>query len=176
MHEPPPLVPRRSSRTRSTPDRLTYHRRGTPATAAHFSSLFSTVNPSYGTALANAARSTDPDTLTFDEAMSENATDWMNAAEIEVQALENHGAWIEVPIEDATSRILPGTWVFRRKRTPDGSIRKLKGRYCVRGDLQEDTSETYAPVGQFCTVRIFLILAMYLNWYTCTIDFSSAFI
>lgn len=58
----------------------------------------------------------------------------------------------------------------------DGTIKKPKGRYCVRGDLQENIEETYAPVATFCTVRTFLVVAIQLNWYTCSVDFSSAFI
>jgi len=32
--------------------------------------------------------------------------------------------------------VLPGTWVFRCKRYPDGFVRKVKGRFCVRGDRE----------------------------------------
>ena len=174
---PPPLVARRSSRVRSAPNRLTYNERGTPA--AHYTSVFmglDWVGPALIQVAMNSGPSHDPDTLSFDAAMAEDEASWMAAAKIEVRALEAHGAWDEVPIEDATSRILPGTWVFRRKRTPDGTIKKLKGRYCVRGDLQENVEETYAPVATFCTVRTFLVVAIQLNWHTCSVDFSSAFI
>ena len=71
---------------------------------------------------------------------------------------------------------MPGTWVFRRKRTPDGEISKYKARYCVRGDLEEGEPETYAPVVSWSSVRPFLVLALTLNWYTSSIDFSSAFV
>ena len=56
-----------------------------------------------------------------------------------------------------------------------------KACYCVRGDLQEvqeGSFETYAPVAMFSSVRHFLILTListHLQWFTCSIDFSSAF-
>ena len=79
-------------------------------------------------------------------------------------------------ISEAKTRILPGTWVFRRKRTPDGTISKYKARYCVRGDLQEVIQDTFAPVVAWSTVRLFLVLSLTLAWKTSTIDFSSAFV
>jgi hypothetical protein len=37
---------------------------------------------------------------------------WMKAANDEIQSLQKNGGWTEVPITDAKTRILPGTWVF----------------------------------------------------------------
>lgn len=130
------------------------------------------------TPFAYRASSTDPDTLSFDEAMSDtkHRDDWIAAAQKEIGALESKETWDEVDASDARSKILPGTWVFRRKRSPDGEIRKYKARYCVRGDLQEGDFETYAPVVAWSTVRLFLVLTMTLDWYTCSIDFSNAFV
>ncbi|KAI2506516.1 Reverse transcriptase (RNA-dependent DNA polymerase) [Fragilaria crotonensis] len=60
----------------------------------------------------------------------DNIEKWLKAANDEIQSLQKNGTWIEVPITEAKTRILPGTWVFRRKRTPDGTISKYKARYC----------------------------------------------
>lgn len=124
-----------------------------------------------------AARS-DPDTLNFDEAMAdtENRQAWMDAAAKEISALEEKGTWEEVDISDAKSKVLPGTWVFRVKRSPDGEITKRKARYCCRGDLQEGDFDTHSPTVAWPTVRVFLVLALTLNWHTCSIDFSNAFV
>jgi Reverse transcriptase (RNA-dependent DNA polymerase) len=105
-----------------------------------------------------------------------NVDKWMEAARKEIASLEKNGTWIEVNSSIAKSRILPGTWVFRRKRTPDGEISKYKARYCVRGDLEEGEPETFAPVVAWSSVRLFLVLSLTLNWDTCSIDFSSAFV
>ena len=129
--------------------------------------------------MAHKASNSDPDTLSFEEALKDvDKEEWSKAALKEIQALEEKGTWIEVDIKSVPSKetILPGTWVFRRKRTPDGTIKKYKGRYCVRGDLQVGDFETFAPVVAFSTVRLFLILSLKLKWCTCSIDFSNAFV
>jgi Reverse transcriptase (RNA-dependent DNA polymerase) len=100
----------------------------------------------------------------------------MAAAAAEITSLEKNGTWTETETANAKSRILPGTWVFKRKRTPDGEISKYKARYCVRGDLEEGEPETFAPVVSWSSVRLFLILALTLNWDTSSIDFSNAFV
>ena len=129
---------------------------------------------------AASGKATDPDLFSYDEAMRDptHRTKWMEAAQAEISALESKGTWIEVPITDAKSRILPGTWVFRVKRSPDGEIRKYKARYCIRGDLQEVAEDvnTYAPVVAWTTVRMFLVMSMILKWKTISIDFSNAFV
>jgi hypothetical protein len=103
------------------------------------------------------ASASDPDTLSFDQAMqdTENKEAWLDAMKEEIQQLEEHGTWDEVLISDAKNKILPLTWVLRRKRTPDGEIKKLKARICLRGDLQEGVFDTFAPVVSWTSVRIF---------------------
>lgn len=178
---PPPQEhqPRRSTRQRVAPTRLGYdgHQgRG------YFADPSAWVFPECGLLpppLVLKATPTDPDTLSYDAAMSDtpvNVSKWMEAAAKEIASLEKNGTWIEVDISTAKTRILPGTWVFRRKRTPDGQISKFKARYCVRGDLEEGEPETFAPVVAWSSVRLFLVLSLMLNWDTSSIDFSSAFV
>ena len=61
----------------------------------------------------------------------EHVTKWMEAAAKEVVSLEKNGTWKEVSTLEAKTKILPGTWVFWRKRSPDGEITKYKACYCV---------------------------------------------
>ena len=84
--------------------------------------------------------------------------------------------WVEVPTSEATSKILPGTWVFHHKRAPTGIITKFKARYCVRGDLQEDIPETYAPVVSWSTIRLVLVFTLTQKWYLICVDFNNAFV
>jgi hypothetical protein len=93
----------------------------------------------------------------------------------EIQQLEDHGTWEQVPISDAKTKILPLIWVLRRKQSPDGEIKKLKARICVRGDLQGDYV-TFTPVVSWISVRIFVVLLITFHWTTCSIDFSNVFI
>ena len=123
------------------------------------------------------ASNSNPDILSYDEAMNDVDRElWIQAAKKEIKSLEDHGTWTEVDISEATSRILPSQWVFRRKRTPDGNIKSHKARTVARGDLEQGIFQTFAPVVAWSTVRFFLILSLILDWDTCSIDFSSAFV
>ena len=109
-------------------------------------------------------KESNPDLFSYDQAMSsEHRDDWIKAAEKEIRSLEGFDCWLEMPISQATTKVLPGTWVFKVKRAPDGSFKKFKARYCVRGDLQEGDFETYAPVVQFSSVRLFLAWSLLLD-------------
>jgi hypothetical protein len=46
------------------------------------------------------------------------------AATKEICKLEAQGTWVEIPLSNALTKVLPGTWVFRRKRSPNGEIKK----------------------------------------------------
>jgi hypothetical protein len=72
------------------------------------------------------------------------------------------GCWDYVP-HTPDMNVLPSTWVFKIKRYPDGCVKKFKARFCARGDRQKegiDYFETWAPVVQWSTVRVFVILAI----------------
>ena len=159
---------RRSGRTIRPPQRYVQD--------ANLASLAPSYQPNDLLSMMKASIS-DPDTLSYDEAMRDNDIDrWKEAAENEIRELEEKGTWTEVPKSEATTRILPGTWVFKRKRSPDGEIRKYKARYCVRGDLQETEEENYSPVVNWSTIRIVLVLSLVLGWELACIDFNNAFV
>ena len=73
-------------------------------------------------------------------------------------------------------QIIPLTWVFRIKRLPNGNFNKFKARICVRGDLQQDEAEVFAPVVKCCTIRIVLSFALRMNLKTRQLDFDNAFV
>ena len=79
-------------------------------------------------------------------------------------------------MHEAKSKILPGTWVFRRKRAPTGVMKKFKGHLCVRGDLQEGDFDTFAPVVAWATIRLVLVFALTQGWRLICIDFSNTFV
>ena len=57
--------------------------------------------------------------------------------------------------------IVSSVWALQRKRFPDGAIRKLKACIRARGFEQKegiDYFETFAPVVQWMTVRVCLIM------------------
>jgi hypothetical protein len=101
---------------------------------------------------------------------------WIGAAITEIEQLKSMDCWEEVSTDEAAGKILPGTWTFRRKRTPDGEIKKWKARYCVRGDLQEGDFKTFAPLEAWATVRLFLVLSLVLERKIASVDFTCAFV
>ena len=84
----------------------------------------------------------------------QHVTKWMEAAAKEVASLESrNGTWKEFSMLVAKTKFLPGTRVFRCKRSPHGKITKYKAHYCVQGNLEErEPAETYAPVVAWSTV------------------------
>ena len=75
--------------------------------------------------------------------------------------------------------MLPSTWAFKVKRYPDGLVRGLKSRFCCRGDRQiegVDFFDTYAPVVNWNTVRLLLILTAQLGLATKQVDYTAAFV
>ena len=178
---------RRSSRNAPPRELLQYGRMGGPkehgfGSANYYSALSSSNDdddsiPGHPRCWMASSVKKDPDLLTYDEAMrSEFVEKWIEAMKAELNQIESADTWIEVPISTVTGKIIPGTWVLRIKRSPDGDIKKFKARFCVRGDLQEGVHKTYAPVVQWSSVRIFLVLTFHLGWVTCSIDFVNAFV
>ena len=132
---------------------------------------------------AFAASKSDPDTLMYHEAMMASDKElFQEAMDVEIAGLESQNTWTVVPRSSATSngkKVLPGTWTFKRKRYPDGRIKKYKARFCVRGDKQVvgvDVFETYAPVVQWSSVRLCFILSVILDLSSRQVDYTNAFV
>jgi hypothetical protein len=55
-----------------------------------------------------------------------------------ISELEAHGTWtiVQKASMPSGSNLLPSTWALKIKRYLDGSMRKNKARFCVRGDKQ----------------------------------------
>jgi hypothetical protein len=75
--------------------------------------------------------------------------------------------------------ILQSTWTFKIKRFPDGTVKKFKACFCARGDCQKegiDFFETWAPVMQWSTIRIVMVIAATLGLHSVQCDITAAFI
>jgi hypothetical protein len=108
---------------------------------------------------------------------------WFEAMDAEINALLDKSTFRLVPRAIATDRnkeIVGTTWVFKRKRKPDGTIIKLKARLVVRGDQQkqvgQDRSSTYSPVVAWSTVRLLFTLTTAFRLKSTQIDFRNAFV
>ena len=170
--------PKRSAAARARPTILdpSGHLAAALPHDSHFSSLFAAF---YCNMSVNAAGAkNNPTIFTYDQAMARDDRDkWIESAQKEIMELEKHGCWKEVPMETAKGhKIIPSQWVFRLKQRQDGTITKYKGRIVLRGDLMKDIHDVTSPVVAFSTVRIFLIMSLFLGWYSCSVDFANAFI
>lgn len=131
--------------------------------------------------MALQAKSKSPDTPGWAEAMNgPYAEGYKEAAKKEVDTLIGMRVWDEVDREPWMN-VLPSTWAFRRKTFPDGTTKKLKGRFCVRGDRQipgvhYDPDQIYAPVVSWTTVRLLLLLSAQLDLATRQVDYVAAFV
>jgi hypothetical protein len=105
----------------------------------------------------------------------------MEAMQIEMNQLEEKNPWDVIPLSDVPegANILDSTGAFKRKQFPDGRVRKLKARICVRGDQQIegiDFFDTYTPVLAWSTVRLLLVLSVILGLATKQVDYTLAFV
>jgi hypothetical protein len=106
------------------------------------------------------------------------AKEYWEACKTEIATLEAMGAW-EVVERLKDMNVIQSTWAFKLKRFPDGLIKKFKARFCARGDQQiegVDFFETYAPVVQWTTVRLMLILEVLLDLKSKQGDVTAAFL
>ena len=128
------------------------------------------------------ANKSDPDSPNIGEALrGPHREEFIRAMHEEIAALDEHSTWTIVRRSSLPkgTNVLPGTWVFRIKRYPDGRFRKTKARFCVRGDKQVegvDYFDKYAPVVSWSTVRLLLCLSISNGWSTRQVDFSNAFV
>jgi hypothetical protein len=96
----------------------------------------------------------------------------------EIKTLEDMKCW-EVIDRVPGSNVLPSTWAFKLKRFPDGSLSKYKARFCAGGHRQiegVDFFETFAPVVNWTTNRLLLVLSQVLHLSTKQVDYTAAFI
>jgi hypothetical protein len=128
--------------------------------------------------LALATKAADEDTPNWTKAINgPNSEGFWEGMWKEIVTLQKLGAWEQVPRPKGVNVILT-TWAFKIKRYPSGLVRKLKSRFCVRGDMQKDgidVFETFAPVVSWTTVRLLLILSVILDLKTAQVDYTSAF-
>ncbi len=100
------------------------------------------------------------------------------ACKKEVKTLVDMNVWEVVDQEDWMS-VIPVQTIFKIKRFPSGLVRKLKARLCIRGDLEIEGVhywDTYAPVVNWNTVRLMLILSAQLGLETLQVDYTAAFV
>jgi hypothetical protein len=183
QNEPPP--PRRTTRVRKPTEAMkSYLETRDLAFPIAFESLaeiglweFENDDP-----IAYMAKLGDPDTMYLDDALrSPDRDEFIKAMENEVSQHEERGHWIMIPRSQVPegTKILPAVWSMKRKRrVATGEVYKHKARLNVGGHKQQygvNFWETYSPVVNWFTIRLFLTLAILFSWQTRQIDFVLAF-
>ena len=87
-------------------------------------------------------------------------------------------AW-EVIDRGSDMNVIDLIWAFKLRRFSDGMIKEFKAGFCARGDQQLqgiDFFETYAPVVQWTSVRMMLILEILMNLKSKQSDVTAAFL
>ena len=128
------------------------------------------------------AASANPDILYYHEAMkAPDREKFLLAMEEEVRTHSEGKHWKVVPRASVprNKRVLPSVWAMRRKRRLDTQeVYKWKARLNVHGGKQKygvDYWETYSPVVQWTTTRLFLILSVLRGWNCRQLDFVAAY-
>ena len=76
-------------------------------------------------------------------------------------------------------KVFKGTCAFKLKRTQDGVAHRYRSQFHVCGDQQQyavNYFETFAPVVQWNTIRLLLILILTNHWTTRVIDYTYVFL
>jgi hypothetical protein len=104
---------------------------------------------------------------------SEQANQWQDACQYEINALAKNGMWTLVDLPMGR-KAMKSKWVFKQK---------ADGHYCARlvakGFMQIqgiDYDETFSPVARFESLRLILALAVLEDWEIHQMDIKSVFL
>ncbi|CAI7812395.1 unnamed protein product [Closterium sp. NIES-54] len=118
-------------------------------------------------------------TMTVKEALASWKGPAVKAAmEEEIRSLINMGTW-ELVERPPGVNIMKNRWVLTTKYHVDDTVEREKARLVVKGFTQvydADYAETFAPVGSYVTLRIFLSIAVVLNLNLMQLDMKNAFL
>lgn len=139
------------------------------------------VNTAFSTPFFASLATSDPDTMTFEEALSQpDRNEFIKAMYKELADHISRRHWKIVPLSSIPKhkRPIPMVWSMKRKRDPLGNIIKWKARLCAGGHKSieyVDYWSTYSPVVSWSTVRLMIVFTLINNWHMESIDFVLAF-
>ena len=105
--------------------------------------------------------------------------DFIKAMSVEIDDHTTRQHWkVHLRSECNFPKTILAVWSFKRKRFPDGSLNKHKARLCAHGGMQQwgvHYWETFAPVVNWLSVCLILVLAIIYDLPVKSIDFVLAF-
>jgi len=126
-------------------------------------------------------KNSDNDVYTYKNMLEqEDRMEFIKAMFEELDDHNDRGHWTIMPRSEMPDGHKPimAIWSFKRKRYPDGRIKKYKGRLCAHGGQQEygvNYWETYSPVVNWMSVRLLLTICHLHKFDSQSIDFVLAF-
>ncbi|CAI5505546.1 unnamed protein product [Closterium sp. Naga37s-1] len=96
----------------------------------------------------------------------------------EIKSLISNGTW-ELVERPRGVNVMKNRWVLTTKYHVDDTVAREKARLVVKGFTQvhgADYDETYAPVGSYITLRIFLSIVAVLDLHLMQLDMKNAFL
>ena len=193
--EPPDSQPRRSSRTKKAPDRLTYQKPGQqesnqpasesqsnseplPAEPVLASKSVQSDSPQPRNYMSVTALGRTPESyhemLTMPEAEL-----WKKSMSAEYQSILKHDTFIWTPLPKGRKPI-QSKWVYKLKPDPKAlSKKKYKSRLCAKGFTQiqgKDYDEVFAPVMKQKSLRMLVCHAAQNDWHLHQMDVSTTFL
>jgi hypothetical protein len=146
--------PRRSARTRSTPDW-------------------------YGNPILEVMLLDNGEPMNYEEAMTSPDSDkWLEAIKSEIGSMYENKEWTLVDLPDER-RAIENKWIFKKKTDADGNVTIYKTRLVAKGYHQVqgiDYNETFSPVVMLKSVRIMLAIAAFYDYEIWQMDVKTAFL
>lgn len=126
---------------------------------------------------------TESDELTIGEALNLTPAEsklWKEAIELELQTIREKRTWSKVKENNLKNiKALPFHIILKIKCSKHGQPKGFKARFVGGGHkkvFKRDYNKTYAPVVDFATCLMILIIAFFLDWDKRQVDVKAAFL
>ena len=104
--------------------------------------------------------------------------EWLLAMQEELASLHEHGTW-ELMDLPRGAKAIPVKWVFKLKKTINGTIERFKARLVAKGFMQRegiDYNEVFAPTSKHATLRTLMAVVAHNDMELHHLDVKTAFL
>ncbi|WMV55165.1 hypothetical protein MTR67_048550, partial [Solanum verrucosum] len=136
--------------------------------------IYDATSPKNKAYLANFSTLVEP--KCFNEAVQD--TRWVEAMNLEVQALEDNKTWKGMSLLHGKNAI-GSKWVYKIKYKANGEVERFKAQLVTKGYCQReglDYHDTFSSVAKMVTVRSVIALAALKNWILFQMDVYNDFL